>query len=66
MTKEYLEKRIKEIEDMKNDDEMAHCSEDDLYEDFIRYVSENGPQELAEKAKIVLKTKEIKFSRWYA
>lgn len=66
MTKEYLEKRIKEIEDMKNDAEMAHSSEDSLYEDFIRYVSENGPQELAEKAKIVLKTKEIKFSRWYA
>lgn len=66
MTNEYLEKRIQEIEDIKDDDEMAHSAEDSLYEDFIRYVSENGPQELAEKAKIILKTNEIKFSRWCA
>lgn len=66
MTNEYLQKRIQEIKDIKDDDEAAHSWEDDLYEDFIRYVSENGPQELAEKAKIILKTKEIKFSRWYA
>lgn len=46
---------------------MAHQMEDNLYRDFISYVAEldkNLPT-LAEKAKMVLSTKEMKFSRWY-
>jgi hypothetical protein len=66
MTLEEIEKRLTEIEDCSGDCESAHAQEDLLMEDFIKHVAEVGTAELAEKARAVLRSAEIKFSRWYA
>jgi hypothetical protein len=58
--------RVLEIERMKGDNESAHFNEDSLYEDFVIYIAKEGTGELAELAKEILKTQDIKFDRWYA
>lgn len=68
MTTEEINDRLQKIEAMKDDDEMAHLEEDNLHQAFIAYVAELKEHlpELAAKAELVLKTREIEFSRWYA
>lgn len=68
MTIEEINDRLQEIEEMKCDDEIAHAKEDNLHQAFIAYVAELKEHlpELAAKAELVLKTREIGFSRWYA
>ena len=39
MTLNEIKKRVKYINKIKNDDEAAHSQEDQLYYDFIKYVS---------------------------
>lgn len=65
MTTDQIKERIKYIEAIKSDDEVAHGAEDDLYRDFIAYVASGG-EDLVEKAKLVLSTQDIKFARWCA
>ena len=50
---------------LKRYDEVAHGAEDQLYADFISYVASGG-EGLAEKAKLILTTQDIKFARWCA
>lgn len=45
---------------------MAHSREDELYADFIDSLKTHPDKELAEKAALVLSTKEINFCRWCA
>ncbi len=68
MTTEDIQKRIDNIQVTADagDDEYAHSQEDQLREDFIRYVSTLHIPSLAAKAKLVLSTENIKFSRWCA
>ena len=54
------------IEAMKGDDESAHSAEDGLRAEFIALVAEVGSPELAEMAREVLKTDDIRFCRWCA
>ena len=49
-----------------DDDENAHRLEDELYRDFIHHVADTTAGELAECAKLVLSSWDMKFSRWYA
>jgi len=65
VTTEYIEVSLKAIEDTSGDAEAAHSMEDRLYHDFIEYVS-TLEIPLAEKAKLILKTKQIPFERWCA
>lgn len=68
MKLEQIEMRVKDIEDVSGDPEVAHGLEDRLREDFIKYVaslSDHLPQ-LAEKARLVLTTSDIDFPRWTA
>ena len=65
MTTDQIKERIKYIEAIKTDDEVAHGAEDQLYADFISYVASGG-EGLAEKAKLILTTQDIKFARWCA
>jgi len=61
MTKEDIEKRVQEIQERADDDEMAHAMEKDLHEEVLEFLAEQG-NELAEAA---LKTLDIDFSRWF-
>ena len=54
-----------EIKAIKHDDEVAHSKEDDLHREFIQAVAESD-HPLAEVAKVVLTTEEIRFARWCA
>lgn len=66
MTRQEIEKAIEHIREIAADDEMAHSEEDDLYAAFVRHVAETAGGELAECAKMVLTTSEIRFARWCA
>jgi len=68
MTIEKINERLQNIEAIKGDPEMAHVGQDELHQEFIAYVAdlEAHLPELAAKAKLVLKTNEINFARWYA
>lgn len=56
---------ISKISDSE-DDENAHMAEDALHINFIKYIAEHAPADLAEMAREVLKTADIDFYRWYA
>ena len=72
MTQETIKQRIEEIKRISHDDEVAHSMEDELREDFIRYVENcdnfgtDYPSPIPYMAKLVLSTNEIKFARWCA
>ena len=40
--------------------------EDRLYIQFVRHVADNGPPDLAEMARAILTTRDMKFARWCA
>lgn len=61
-----IEKRVKIIEQSKNEEEIAHGMEDALYRAFICHIAKKGNSEQIEMAKAILKTKQIKFSRYCA
>ena len=67
MTLTEIQEAFHDISAYAGDDEIAHIEEDKLMLAFIKYVSTyEADPELAEKAKLVLTSAEIKFSRWYA
>lgn len=65
MTKQEVIERVKQIEAIRHDDEVAHSMEDDLYRDVLRAIAggEIDGHELAAEA---LKVEKIKFARWCA
>lgn len=65
MTKKEIQEQVDRIKTLANDDEAAHSMEDGLYAGFVEYVASLGG-DLGKKAKIVLQTKDIEFSRWAA
>ena len=65
MTRDEIMLRIERIRSLRDDPEAAHSEEDALREDFIRYVSTFDIR-LADKAALVLTTKDIEFPRWTA
>ena len=66
MNIETIRAYVEQIERTRRDGEAAHSMEDGLRNEFIEFIAEHGPEDLAEMAKEVLKTNEIEFSRWYA
>ena len=67
MTLLEIQEALHNISACAGDDELAHIEDDKLMLAFIKYVSTyEADPELAEKAKLVLTSAEIKFSRWYA
>lgn len=70
----YIKEKIAEIESIKGDAERAHSKEDELYGEFVKYVSDFNPYpdndfyllNLIEMAKEILKTNDIRFPRWCA
>lgn len=68
LTKQSAENLIEEIKLIAWDSETAHEREKYLYERFITSVSLNhySLEESVEVSKIVLSSKYIEFSRWFA
>ena len=60
-----IEAAIKKIKSMAGDDEAQRFLEDELREKFIKDIA-RYPGTMGDKAKLVLSTKKIKFSRWCA
>ena len=65
MTKKEIQRRIDSIIDVIDDDEVAHCEEDDLRKDFIEYIAKRKDS-LGKKARLILTTNELNFARWCA
>ena len=59
---------IRDLADVKKDDELAHVQEDILYQDVLKNIA-SGELSLENAilfAQEALKTNKIDFSRWYA
>ena len=65
MTKAEITAAVDYIKAVAGDDEAAHSKEDDLYHDFVAFVATRN-DDIGHLARIVLKTTDINFSRWYA
>jgi len=66
MTRPEIEAALADIHNVAWGDEIAHVREDELHTKFIQHVARTAGGELAECAELVLSTKKIIFSRWYA
>ena len=60
-----IREAIADIKSHRDDDEVAHGSEDALREKVLRAIADGAPN-AAELAAEVLKTEEIDFARWCA
>lgn len=65
MTLSEVENMVRDINDCKDDFEMAHEMEDDLYKDVLKEVVAGNP-EAQLMAREALKTKQIDFARYCA
>ena len=63
MTLSEVENMVRDINDCKDDFEMAHEMEDDLYRDVLKEMVAGNP-ESKEMARIALQTREINFPRY--
>ena len=65
MTIEEIKERLKAIETIKDDDEVAHILQDELYEDVLHAIAE-GSENAKDLAIEALKVMYIDFARWFA
>lgn len=67
MNRQEIVKAVEHIKlvSSQGDDEEAHYEEDALRNKFISYLAERSDN-IGELAKIILSTKDLDFSRWYA
>ena len=68
MTLGEIQQQIERINALKDDNEAAHGEEDDLRNAFICYIAESDivPPTIRKKARLVLSSNDIEFTRWYA
>ena len=69
MNIETIKNALYEIKNNQDDDEVQHSLEDKLLWDFVKHINESRdkyPAELRLMAAEILKSKDIKFNRWYA
>ena len=62
MTIEEVRETLRQIDAAKSDDEKAHSMRDDLWQDVLEALADEG-SELAREA---LKSEDIRFCRWCA
>jgi hypothetical protein len=66
MTKEEIAKRVAEIRSIgKDDPEVAHAKEDALFVELLTHIASDA-YDASALAEAALKTRAIKFPRWYA
>lgn len=61
-----VEREVARIRELRFDDESAHASEDDLWENTLRAIASGETDDPAGIAAAALKTKTIDFARWCA
>lgn len=69
MKLQEVKERIAKIEKCKDDDEMAHVYEDDLFYDFVEAVKDGKyktRKQIIEVATELFKVRDIYFARWHA
>jgi len=69
MKLEQIKEKISTIETVKNDDEMAHTYEDELFYKFVKAIKDRKyetKEEIEKLAKEVYKVRSIEFSRWHS
>jgi hypothetical protein len=66
MNPETVKARLADIEKVKDDDEMAHSSEDSLHEEVLSAIANGTCENPAECARLALTSSLIEFSRWCA
>ena len=66
MDLKHIQKIIKQIKNQAGDDEGAHSLEDDLYHNFIEWLSQTRKDDIGIMAKEIIKTEKIDFARWCA
>lgn len=68
MTKEQIQDKLNAIKALSWDHEAAHSLEDELYHDFITYISNSLKvhKDVSEMALLVLSSKKIEFPRYTA
>jgi hypothetical protein len=67
MNIEGIKKRISFIKENTGDYERTHSAEDDLYRDFIEYLSKTSKnKKIKEMAELILSTQDIHFERYCA
>lgn len=59
----HIHDTLKMIYDSRYDPEVAHSLEDDLYYDFVKFITESCDDKIKELAKLVLTSRDIKFGR---
>lgn len=66
---EEIKKRVEQIEGYKDDDEVAHSLEDNLFYEFVESIKNNNFKNLEEviiASEELMKVREIEFGRWHA
>lgn len=66
MTPRKVKAEVGRIRKMADDDESAHCAEDDLYLNVLAAIAEGRCADPAACAAEAVKTKGIDFHRWHA
>lgn len=68
MKPKYIKEKLAEIKSVAWDDEAAHSREDDLLWEFIEFIAHEPtvPPRIRRYARMIMKSSDIKFSRWYA
>ena len=69
MRLQEIKDRVRNIEQMKGDNEMAHYYEDELFYDFVKAVKDGKyktRKKMIKAATELHKVRDIKFTRWYA
>lgn len=66
MTKQEVIDRVALIATLVNDDEAAHCAEDELHADVLRAIAAGSCEDPPGCAAEALKTNDLDFARWCA
>ena len=69
LTLEKVNERLVKINNCKDDAEMAHCEEDDLFYDFVENIKKGNyktKKEIELIATELFKVRDIDFARWHA
>lgn len=65
MNSTKITKRLNDIKQAQDDDEVAHSLEKDLWEEALIAIA-NGAENSKELATLALKTTHIHFNRWFS
>lgn len=66
MNKQEIIDRVEHIRSLMKDPEAAHAEEDELYHEFVKWLTAHGSRNVRKLAKELHKVRNVKFPRWAA